>query len=83
MSKGNLVGTGDQEGSCFTGSFIILYKSIKFNVVRKGSLGQTVALKVLVWGLEGLALEYPYIKVGLPPAAGCEVDGLLWNGFHL
>ena len=77
MSDGNLVGTGGHEGSCLTGSFINFDKSGKFNVARKGSLGRTEALKVLVWGLEGLAPEYPYVKVGLPPVAGCEVDGLL------
>ena len=76
MSEGNLVGTGGQEGSCLTGSFINLEKSGKFNVSRKGSLGQTRALKVLVWGL-GLAPKFPYVKVGLPPATGYEVDGLL------
>ena len=69
--------------SCLTGSFINFDKSGKFNVARKGSLGLTRALKVPVWGLEGLAPRFPYMKVGLPLAVGCEVDGLLWNGFHL
>ena len=55
----------------------------KFNVSRKGILGRTRALKVPVWGLEGLAPKFPYVKVGFPPAAGCEVDGLICNGFHL
>ena len=59
MFDGNLVGTGGHEGSCLIGSFINLDKSGKFNVARKGSLGQTGALKVPVWGLEGLALECP------------------------
>ena len=77
MSDGNLVGTGGHEGSCLTWSFINLDKSGKFNVSRKGSLGRTGALKVIVWGLEGLAPKFPYVKVGLPPVAGCEVDGLL------
>ena len=77
MSDGNLVGTGGYEGSCLTRSVINFEKSDKFNVARKGRLGRTGALKVLVWGLEGLALECPYVKVGLPPAADCEVDGLL------
>ena len=77
MSKENLVGTGGQEGSCLTGSFISLDKYGKFNVARKGSLGQTGALKVPVWGLEGLAPKFPYVKVGFPPHAICEVDGLL------
>ena len=54
-----------------------LEKIGKFNVSRKGSLGRNGALKVLVWGLEGLAPKFPYVKVGLPPATGCEVDGLL------
>ena len=72
-----MVGTGGQEGSCLTGSFISLDKSRKFNVARKGCLGLTRALKVLVWGLEGLAPKFPYVKVGLPLAASCEVDGLL------
>ena len=48
MSEGNLVGIDGQEGSCLTGSFISLDKSGKFNVARKGSLGQTGALKVPV-----------------------------------
>ena len=77
-----MVGTGGQEGSCLTGSFISLDKSGKFNVARKGSLGLTRGLKVLVWGLEGLAPIFPYVKVGLPPAVGCEVVGMLWKGFH-
>ena len=77
ISEGSLVGTGGQEGSCLTGSFISFDKSGKFNVARKGSLGHTGALKVLVWELEGLAPECPYVKVGFPPAIGCEVDGLL------
>ena len=77
MSDGNLVGTGGHEGSCLTGSFINFDKSGKFNVARKGSLGITGALKVPIWGLEGPAPVFPYVKVGLPPTAGCEVDGLL------
>ena len=77
MFDGNLVGTGGHEGSCLTGSFINLDKSGKFNIARKGSLGQTGALKVPVWGLEGLAPKFPYVKVGFPHATGCEVDGLL------
>ena len=77
MSEGNLVGTGGQEGSCLTKSFINLDKSGKFNVARNGSLGVTEGLKVPEWGLEGLAPKFPYVKVGFPPAAGCEVDGLL------
>ena len=77
MSNGNLVGTGGQEGSCLTESFINLEKFGKFNVARNGSLGQTGALKVPVWGLEGLSLKCLYVKVGLPPATGCEVDGLI------
>ena len=77
MSEGNLVGTGGQEGSCLTGSFINLNKYGKFNVSRKGSLGRIGALKVPVWVLEGLAPKFPYVKVGFPPAASYEVDGLL------
>ena len=77
MSEGNLVGTSGQEGSCLTESFISLDESGKFNIARKGSLCQTGALKVLVWGLEGLAPKFPYVKVGLPPATDCKVDGLL------
>ena len=77
MSNGNLVGIGGHEGSCLTGSFINLDKSGKFNVSRKGSLGHTRALKVPVWGLEGLAPECPYVKVGLPLATGYKVDGLI------
>ena len=46
MSDGNLVGTGGHEGSCLTGSFINIDKYGKFNVSRKGILGQTRALKV-------------------------------------
>ena len=37
------------------------------------------ALKLQVWGLEGLAPIFPYVKVGFPPASGCELDGLLWE----
>ena len=77
MFDGNLVGTGGHEGSCLARSFINLDKFGKFNVARKGSLGHTGALKVPVWGLEGLAPECPYVKVGFPPATSCEVDGLL------
>ena len=77
MSEANLVGTGGQEESCLTGPFISLDKSGKFNVAKKGSLGLTGALKVLVWGLEGPAPVFPYVKVGFPPAVDCEVDGLL------
>ena len=77
MFDGNLVGTSGHEGSFLTGSFINFEKYGKFNVARKGILGRTGALKVPVWGLEGLAPECPYVKLGLPPATGCEVDGLL------
>ena len=77
MSDGNLVGTGGHEGSCLIGSFINFDKSGKFNVSRKEILGHTGALKVPVWGLEGLAPKFPYVKVGFPPIADCEVDGLL------
>ena len=77
MSDGNLVGTGGHEGSCLIGSFINFDKYGKFNVARKGSLGRIEALKVPFWGLEGLASEYPYVKVGFPHAVSCEVDGLL------
>ena len=77
MSDGNLVRTGGHEGSCLTGSFINLDKSGKFNVAKNGSLGRTGALKVPVWGLEGIAPKFPYVKVGLPPTTSCEVDGLL------
>ena len=73
---------GGQEELCLTGSLISFDKSGKFNVVKKGSLGLTGALKVPAWGLEGLAPIFPYAKVGLPPAASCEVVGLLWKGFH-
>ena len=66
MSDGNLVGIGSHKGSCLTKSFINLDKYGKFNVSKKGRLGHTGALKVPVWGLEGLAPEYPYIKVGFP-----------------
>ena len=65
MSDGNLVGTGGHEGSCLTGSFINLDKSSKFNVARNRSLGRTGALKVPVWGLEGLAPKFPYVKGGV------------------
>ena len=68
MFDGDLVETGGHEGSCLTGTFINFDKSGKFNVAKKGSLGRTGALKVPVWGLEGLAPECPYVKVGLPPA---------------
>ena len=74
---------GGPKELCLTGSFISFDKSGKFNVARKGSLGLTEALKVPTWGLEGLVSRFPYVKVGLPPATGCEVDGLLWNGVHL
>ena len=77
MSDGNLVGIGGHEGSCLTRSFINFDKSSNFNVSKKGSLGHTGALKVPVWGLEVLAPKYPYVKVGLPPTASCELDGLL------
>ena len=77
-----MVGMGGQEELCLTGSFISFDKSGKFNVSRKGRLGLTRALKVIAWGLEELAPIFPYVKVGLPPAAGCEVVGLLWKGFH-
>ena len=49
----------------------------KFKILGKGSLGQTEALKVPFWGLEGLAPKFPYVKVGFPPATDYEVDGLL------
>ena len=74
-----MVGTGVQEGSCLTRSFISLDKFGKFNIVRKGSLGLTRGLKVLVWGLEGLAPIFPYVKVGFPPTASFEVDELFWK----
>ena len=77
ISEGNLVGTGSQEELCLTRSFISFDKFGKFNVARKGSLGLTRALKVLAWELEGLAPIFPYVKVGLPPTAGCEVVELL------
>ena len=65
------------------GSFINLDKSSNFNVSRNGILGLTRALKVPEWGLEGLAPKFPYVKVGFPSAANYEVDGLIWNEFHL
>ena len=68
---------GGQEELCLIGSFISFNKSDKFKVSKKGILGLTGALKVPVWGLEGLASVFPYVKVGLPPTAGFEVDGLL------
>ena len=77
-----MVGTGGQEELCLTGSFISFDKSGKFNVAKKGRLGQTGALKVPSWGLEGLAPIFPYVKVGLLLASGCEVVGPLWKGFH-
>ena len=77
-----MVGTGGEEELCLTGSFISFDKSGKFNVSRKGSLGLTRELKVPAWELEGLAPIFPYVKVGLSPAAGCEVVGMLWKGFH-
>ena len=82
MSEGNLVGRGGQEELCLTRSFISFNKSRKFNVSWKGSLGLTGALKVPTWGLEGLSLVFPFVKVGSPLTAGCEVVGLLWKGFH-
>ena len=48
MSDGNLVGIGGHEGSCLTDSFINFDKYGKFNVSRKGILGRTKELKVLV-----------------------------------
>ena len=57
-------------------------KSGKFNITKKESLGLTRALKVPTWGLEGLAPMFPYVKVGLPPADGCEVVGILWKVLH-
>ena len=77
-----MVGTGGQEGPYLIGSFISFDKYRNFNVTRKGSLGLTEALKVPAWGLEGLSLMFLYVKVGLPLAAGCEVIGMLWKGFH-
>ena len=77
-----MVGMGGQEGSCLTGSFISFKKYEKINVARKGSLGLTGALKVPAWELEGLAPIFPYVKVGFPPATGCEVVRVLWKGFH-
>ena len=55
MPEGNFIGIGGEEGSCLIGSFISLDKSGKFNVAKKGILGLTEALKVPVWGLEGLS----------------------------
>ena len=72
-----MVGTGGHEGSCLTRSFINFDKSSKFKVARKGSLGLAGVLEVLAWGLEGLAPECPYVKVGFPLATDCEVDGLI------
>ena len=77
-----MVGMGGQEELCLTGPFISFNKSGKFKVARKGILGLTGALKAPAWGLEGLAPIFPYVKVGLAPTIGCEVDGLLWKGFH-
>ena len=77
-----MVGTGGQEELCLIGSFISFDKFGKFNVAKKGSLGLTGALKVPVWGLEGLAPIFPYVKVGFPLTADCEVVGLLRKGFH-
>ena len=77
-----MVGTGGQEELCLTRSFISFEKYGKFNIARKGILDLTRALKVPIWGLEGLAPIFPYVKVGLPPTASCEVVGLLWKGFH-
>ena len=77
MSDGNLVGTGGHKGSCLTGSFINFDKSGKFNVARNGSLVRTEELNVPAWGLEGPALECPWVKVGLPLATDCEVGRLL------
>ena len=77
-----MVGIGGQEELCLTRLFISFDKFGKFNVVRKGILGLTGALKVPAWGLEGLAPIFPYVKVGLPPASSCKVDGFLWKGFH-
>ena len=77
MSDGNLVGIGGHKGSCLTGSFINFDKYGKFKVSRNGSLGLTGALDVPAWGLEGPAPEFPWVKVGLPPAIGCEVGRLL------
>ena len=77
MSDGNLVGTGGHKGSCLTGSFINFDKSGKFKVAKIGSLGRTGVLNVPAWGLEGPALECPWVKVGFPPATGCEMGRLL------
>ena len=77
-----MVGMGSQQELCLTRSFISFNKSGKFKVAKKGSLGITKALKVLAWGLEGLAPMFPDVKAGLPPTASCEVVGLLWKGFH-
>ena len=82
MSEGSLVRTGGQDDLCLTRSFISFDKSGKFKVARKGSLGLTGALKVPSWGLDGLAPIFPYVKVGFPPTAECEVVGLFWKGFH-
>ena len=80
--RGQLGKNGQPEELCLTESFISFDKSGKFNIYRKGSLGLIGALKVPAWGLEGLAPIFPYVKVRLPPATGCEVVGLLWKGFH-
>ena len=77
MPYGNLVGTGGHKGLCLTGSFINFDKYGKFKVAKNGSLGRTGVLNVPAWGLEGPALEFPWVKVGLPPATGCEVGILL------
>ena len=82
MFEGTLVGMGGQEELCLTRSFISFNKSGNFKVARKGSLGLTGALKVPASGLEGLAPMFPYVKVGLPPAFGCEAVGILSKGFH-
>ena len=77
MSDGNLVGIGGHKGSCLTGSFINFDKSGKFKVARNGSLGLTRVVNVLAWGFEGPAPEFPWVKLGLPPATGYEVGRFL------
>ena len=77
-----MVGMGGQEELCLIGSFISFDKFGKFNVAKKGSSGLTGALKVPVWGLEGLSPMFPYVKVGLPLVSGCEVVGILCKILH-